>query len=246
MTTYVSQPVSVCGKTLWLDGNSKISLGEDGFENPRANAFSLPEIDSCPGATETCKAGCYVHRLAKAQPDLHAKYQENFDNVRWLLGHAFAESARRFGMEIRQRRLPGWRAHVSGDLFSEDYTAWICTVARYAATPGWIYTRSLNYLPILALLKPSYFVVNVSADRDNYATARDAAAKHGFRVCYMTQGPVPEDLPLGSVIFPDVQVRKNRPWLLTLPMRQRIRVCSSDYLGQSPKARCGPCSWCLK
>lgn len=47
------------GHHLWLDGNGKITAGNGTLDDPKPNAFSLVEIEDCPGSTPSCRTACY-------------------------------------------------------------------------------------------------------------------------------------------------------------------------------------------
>ena len=241
----------------WFDGNGKITWDNGTFEQPTANAFSLVQVDDCPGATTVCKENCYVNRLEEVEPLIHAAYRRNSREIRRVLNadqtvdpinvaSAFAEWA--------EKNAPhGFRWHVSGDIFSGKYAHFIHLVCVLAPTvPFWIYTRSFQYLqPILDI--PN-LVVNLSADTDNYAVVRALHEAHDLRICYMTvDGALPDDLPDGSVIFfklkhSDLHAENPRDsdWWQGLPLRYRKMLCPPDFFGQGEKLRCGPCKKCLE
>lgn len=230
------------GLHLFIDGNQKIS----GWD-PKPNAFSLPQIESCPGSTPTCRSGCYVHALEKHQPDLHALYRHNFETIKeilvWRGGHnAWAVV---LGSWISEHCADvGFRWHVSGDLFSKAYAEFIYNVWYQSNNINhWIYTRSFYDADQL----PMGMSVNLSADKDNYPAARARLNQGvGHRICYYTDdGHVPADLPDGSVIFPDYSLRGNTEWRDSLPEHQRKMLCPVDMYGKSEKHRCGPCKKCI-
>ncbi len=245
----------------WFDGNGKITWDNGTFEQPAANAFSLVQVEDCPGATSVCIKDCYVHRLEEAEPEVHAKYRHNSGEIRRALvdPHQAAAVAVAFAGWIRKHAPQGFRWHVSGDIFSDQYAQFIAGVCLAApGVPFWIYTRSFQYLqPILNI--PN-LVVNLSADADNYNAAKALHKAHGLRICYMTvDGALPDtdslardDLPAGSVIFPSHQLRgrdlpepTDAPWWRGLSLEQRKMVCPPDFFGQSETMRCGPCKKCL-
>lgn len=250
------------GLHLWVDGNQKVS----GWE-PRPNAFSLPEIASCPYRTPTCEKACYVHGLRKHRPDIADLYEHNATAIR--------EIVRSYcGGQIWSWELANWvnancletgfRWHVSGDIFSPEYAAWIARVVfRTPEVTHWIYTRSF---PLLAPLLPysaergGNLAINLSADRDNYWLARRTANEHGLRVCYLTSdGTVPDDLREGDVVFPDYGLRERdlspavargeSVWYQSLGPVATAGLCPADFYGKSERRRCSPpggggCSKC--
>lgn len=249
-----------CG--LWLDGNQKIS----GWE-PVANAFSLVEIQDCPYRTPTCERACYVHGLKKYSPETHARYEENSRRMHDLLGDGewhleSGEVADELAQYIRENCAEsGFRWHVSGDIFSRHYAEWIAFVVEEShPVRHWIYTRSFPLVgPLLDL--PN-LRLNLSADRHNYWLARrtweehkDAASRP--HICYLADGDgeVPDDLPEGSVVFPDYPLRERSvspaagrtgsEWYQSLTPNQRAGVCPVDFHGVREDRRCGPCRKCL-
>jgi hypothetical protein len=177
---------------------------------------------------------------------------------------------------IRENAQGGFRWHVSGDIFSLEYAEWIAAVCMEAPEVRfWIYTRSFDDGSLLPLMDVSTccggnLAINLSCDRDNYELAKEVrddwshwvefevgvTPEHheGPRLCYLTlDGMVPGDLPPGSVIFPDYQIRPKQfttmsesPWWATLNTDQKAMVCPVDAWGKSEKNRCGPCRKCLE
>lgn len=241
------------GRKLFIDGNSKITRDNGTFAAPAPNALSLPHVTSCPGATPTCAGSCFVHGLRRAVPGLWAKYQENLETLKEvsLLGERlWHESAFALTAWISEHCQGGFRWHVSGDLCSVDHAHWVAQVSRHANVPCWLYTRSFNLIPTY----PPNLVINLSADRDNYHEALEVHKDTGLRICYLVDdsGHVPEDLPEGSVLFPDYAIRGRDlpdpmkvPWWRGLTHSQRRKVCPADFFGQAKSRRCGPCKKCL-
>lgn len=238
----------------WFDGNSKVTWANGTFDTPIANSFSLLQIVDCPFATETCKSACYVHNLEKAEADLHAKYAENSIAIRRVLEnpHYRARAVNSFVHYIREHCAGGFRWHVSGDIFSLEYARFIhAVVVASSAVPQWIYTRSFQFVDELVGI-PN-LVVNLSADKDNFAEALAFHEKYCLRICYLSvKGEVPL-LPKGSVIFPsyglrgrDLPTPSDAPWWRGLTLAQKQMVCPPDFFGQNDSRRCGPCKKCLK
>ena len=267
VTAFCSEKLEYRDHSLHVDGNGKITAGNGTLDHPRPNAFSLLQIDDCPGATEVCKRGCYVHNLEKHAPETHALYRHNSRQIRGILddtrvdGHGtYANSwAGYLGWWINTHASRGFRWHVSGDVFSPKYARWIADVCRYSPhVRHWIYTRS--HMPGTGMLAPllpvatvngGNLALNLSCDADNYVTARLVARQHGLRLCYMTvDGQVPPDLPEGSVIFPDYALRGGttwgEDWFGELSPQYKSFVCPVDYHGKSETRRCGPCARCLR
>lgn len=253
---------TLCGR-IWFDGNSKITAGNGTFESPVANAFSLVEVDDCPGSTPTCRAACYVQGLRKLSPTTHARYEENSRTMHALLerndGGLLVAVAEAMAEYIERDCAGGFRWHVSGDIFSPAYSRLVAMVIRWSPnTRHWIYTRSHTLIgPLLGL---SNLALNLSADRDNLGSAivaRHNAMMDGHahpRIAYLADGDgrLPW-LPADSIVFPDYNLRgrglddpTDAPWWQSLVPAQRKMVCPVDFFGASESLRCGPCKKCLK
>lgn len=265
------------GLHLFVDGNQKITAGNGDFEHPMPNAFSLPAAavsgeHHCPQSTPTCRAACYVGPLEKNQRATYDLYEHNATTIRQILANQELADAwvLTFAAWITANAAGGFRWHVSGDVFSQNYAIWIADVCGESPTVAhWIYTRSFAYVPHLveaSTLRGGNLAVNLSCDADNYAVARrtawlfgnippddDEAEDESLRLCYLTvDGTVPADLPEGSVIFPDYRLRPRQfktlaesEWWQGLAPAQRAMVCPVDAHGKGEKNRCGPCDRCL-
>lgn len=280
MTAFVHTRVPLAGGLFAIiDGNSKITSANGTYYKPAPNAFSLPaaSVDGlahCPGSTPTCRASCYVRGLAKHAPNVYAAYQSNAALLDAVLANTddglWLASARALGAWIAANCAGGFRWHVSGDVRGGDHAAWISRVCFESPNVRhWIYTRTLSAVPALMLARN--LTVNVSADRDNYADARDCAIQNGARLAYMATadefkdverlGPgaigIPGDLlrmPHDSVVvFPDYPLRGRdlaeptaAPYWQNAPHRLRVMTCPADFFGQSEAHRCGPCDKCIK
>jgi hypothetical protein len=256
MTQFVSTAVTIpaVGLDLVIDGNSKIG----GWKDPTPNALSLPAPATCPGSTPTCRATCYASTARTLIPDeLRGCYAGNLATIEAILAQpdaGFVAAVQLSRWIAEHCREVGFRWHVSGDVFSEQYAWWVVVVALVSPeVQHWIYTRTLNAVPIL--VNAPNLEVNVSADVDNYGAAL-AAADGLARTCYLaTPGPgiVPPDDALrdDDVIFPDYALRgrdranpTDAPWWAMLSPRQRRMVCPADFFGQSSRYRCGVCTKC--
>jgi len=257
------------GTHLFLDGNGKITAGNGTLAAPKPNALSLLQISDCPGSTPACQRACYVHNLATAQPDLHALYAHNSAELRRILADRELADAWVIVLAdwIRQNAYEGFRWHVSGDVFSNEYAEFIADVCRESPDVAhWIYTRSYQFLAPLAevcTLRGGNLALNLSCDRDNYAIMRSVADVYGIdwgdgtrerlRLCYLSvDGKVPDDLLPDDVIFPDYALRPRQfktlaesPWWQTLEPEQRGLVCPVDAHGKAENRRCGPCNRCM-
>ena len=254
-TKYVFTEVPITPElTLYVDGNSKITVGNGTYDEPKPNALSLPHISTCPGATSQCMAACYVYGLQKNAPEVYQKYMQNERVIHRILmtNPRMMRSAEWFGKWISDNCADGFRWHVSGDVMGPRHAMWISKVVENSPdVRHWIYTRSFDLIP--QLLMTENLAVNISADADNYAEARKYATMYGGRICYMPRdGSLPDDLKEGEVILPDYSLRgrdmekpTEHEWWKGLSQRHRQMVCPADFFGQSEQHRCGPCKKCL-
>jgi len=263
-TTYVKELINVGdGLSLYVDGNSKITVGNGSYEVPVPNALSLPHISTCPGATEDCMKSCYVYGLQKHAPEVYAEYCKNERVMHRILmsESSMYDTAAAFAAWIGEHCSDGFRWHVSGDVMNDRHARWIAKVAKFSSNVRhWIYTRTFD---VVQDLDAKNLAVNLSADSRNYRKAKELYdCWPGLRICYLTcDGTVPDDLPSGSVIFPDYDLRArdgedkltgkklekmtDHSWWQGLSQEHRRMVCPPDFFGQSERHRCGPCSKCL-
>lgn len=126
------------------------------------NAFGLPALISCPGATETCSAICYAANLERVFTSAGALVLRNWhalqsmgDDIetmaKWL-GDMLAEYVRLATMRGEQLL---FRIHWDGDFFSVAYAAaWALVCHRFPMVKFWAYTRTfrgaVNVVPTLA------------------------------------------------------------------------------------------------
>lgn len=257
-TTYVCTDVGVGnGLTLYVDGNSKITVTNGTYEDPKPNALSLPHISTCPGATVKCIKSCYVYGLQKNAPEVYSKYCENERVLHkiFLSNNLMCSTARKFANWVSDNCRGGFRWHVSGDIMNYKHFDWICFVAEYAPDVNfWLYTRTIDYYCLKPLTMYDNIVVNISADGDNYIEARKVASELGVRLCYFSyDGELPDDLISSDVIFPNYSLRgrdlekpTEHEWWKGLTHQQKSMVCPADFFGQSERHRCGPCGKCLR
>lgn len=256
-TKYVSIEVKLNEKdSLYVDGNSKITAGNGTFEDPKPNAFSLPHVSTCPGATSNCLKSCYVYGLKQNASEVYENYCKNERVVNKLLSddNLWYSSAKSFGKWISENCKGGFRWHVSGDVFSKEYARWIVYVCKNSSNINhWIYTRSLFAVEILN--HADNLEVNISCDSENYDLAHIKHLMYGNRLCYFEnkENSSRKFLPKNSVIFPDYHLRgrdldypKSHSWWKSLDKDEKKMVYMADFVGQSEKVRCGICTKCIK
>lgn len=231
----------------------------------------ISERTHCPGSTAVCRSSCYVHGLEKHASDTYALYRHNSREIRRILSNPTdgmnwlaIEWGEVFAKWINENAQGGFRWHVSGDIFSAAYARWIAfVVSRSVDADHWIYTRSFGKgleTVLDPLLDLDNLALNLSCDRENYTAAvlykaavESRQMSTPVQLCYLTDdGALPADLPIGSVIFPDYNLRgrgladpTDSPWWQGLTNEQRAMTCPVDFFGKSPNLRCGPCRKCL-
>ena len=235
-----------------FDGNSKITANNGTFENPKLNAFSLVQIQDCPGSTSTCRKLCYVHGLQKNAKNIHNSYKENSFNIKKILqsNEDTNQVINLFSNWISSNCIE-FRWHVSGDIFSRDYAEFIKQVCfKTPSVKFWIYTKSFEYLEHIVNL--DNLIVNISADKDNIDLAKRKAKLYDLRICYLSEeGEIPE-LSNDSVIFPNYNLRgrdldtpTSHWWWQSLSKKNKDMICPVDFYGQSEDNRCGKCTKCM-
>jgi len=273
MANFIYDKVKINNLTFTFDGNSKITASNGTYSNPSCNSFSIHRVKDCPGSTKSCKQSCYVLGIKKNVNELYNLYSDNSDNIRKYFG----DSKYDYDINNLIDKFSTWinnnchgkefRWHVSGDVFNLEYAKFITSVCKNSPSVRfWIYTRSFIFTTdhnteyadesiVRHLTTAGNLVVNISADKDNYHIALPIANKYSLRICYFVSDHdlIPADLPEGSVIFPDYNLRgrdmerpEDHPWWKQLSEKQKNMVCVVDFFGQSNLNRCGVCTKCLK
>jgi ferredoxin len=186
---------------LQLSKVSKVTAAVTAGGNPLiANAFGLPSVDTCPGATSVCLADCYAEALTRIRPATAAMLARNLATLRaagtvpamtGLLGDAV--DAYRRELTLAQARgvtvARVFRIHWSGDFYSTDYArAWARVIADRPDVEFWAYTRSftdpVDVTGVLAGL--GNLRLYLSVDRDNVAAAQLVRTVHpGLRWAWL-------------------------------------------------------------
>jgi hypothetical protein len=192
------------------------------------------------------------------------------------------DTADSLGAWIEKHARFGFRWHVSGDVWNWEHALWIKNVCRASRdVPHWIYTRTLDVVDILTVApnlavnvsadRENYNEARAVASRTGARLAYMTVGPHEWHAldeasaycpgCGQTDGPgvgitnmpcVPDDLPTGSVVFPDYPLRGRdlpdptiAPYWQNAPHKLRVMTCPADFFGQSESARCGPCNKCM-
>lgn len=122
-------------------GNSKLG--------PKIKSFSLPAVTTCPGRSGLCEKECYANQKQSTFmfPSVKRCYARNYKKS---LRKDFADILIR---NLKRRRHPLVRLHVSGDFYSAEYAAkWLKIVAASPHVTFWVYTRSWVIPEILPIL----------------------------------------------------------------------------------------------
>jgi len=137
-------------------------------------SWSLPPLETCPGATAVCQRQCYAKK-ARRHPSAWNRWQRNFELSR---SRRFIEVLPRVLRQLPECLL---RLHVSGDFYSVPYTrSWIWAAGENPHIHLWTYTRSWRVPRILRVFgSPPPGWIMASVDRET------GLAPPGFRVAYM-------------------------------------------------------------
>ena len=93
-TGFAFREIEIEGYKFWIDGNSKVTANNGTFENPAANAFSLPHLITCPDKTRRCAKACYVNELKEYSPATYSKFQINHQTIQAVLALPQAQCER--------------------------------------------------------------------------------------------------------------------------------------------------------
>ena len=125
-----------------------VSLGTGTSKLGEVLTFSLPPIETCPGASPWCRKHCYADRYVRRRPNSRRAYQIN---------HELSLTPNRFTdlmTGVLPRIIPHFRIHVSGDFYSVAYIAsWIKICLAFPQTRFWSYTRSWTLPTLLPALE---------------------------------------------------------------------------------------------
>ena len=195
--------------------------------------FSVPNVHTCPGRTETCESVCYVTRYVKRFSRIELMYQ---DNYRASLRPDFPD---RIIDEIRERKVRILRIHVSGDFYSVEYLdKWLKVVQSCKDTVFVAFTRSWRlpeFLPSLEeFSKSNNTQLWLSFDRD----CRQVPRIEGARLAYLSISPEDYD-DNADLTFVNWKAKQKRlgsslicPYEQGLGLKikcDKCMICFSDY-----------------
>lgn len=129
-------------KAHFVAGNLKLG--------PAVLGWSIPAARTCPGATAACLGSCYALQGHYAWPSVQESHRRNLEASQSPEFAAWAIA------QIRASPLTKVRVHVSGDLYSPEYTLkWHKIIGACRNKTFWMYTRSWRmpaFLPALRRL----------------------------------------------------------------------------------------------
>jgi hypothetical protein len=224
-----------CHRTILQPGNEKLSR--------KILTFGLPTIETCPGASESCKTACYARRGHYCGRAAQQKRQENY-----VLANRpdFASLVIEELREVKQRIV---RPHDSGDFFSAAYVRKWIRIAKVGASLGltfYAYTRSWTVASIRPSLAEFANLPNVrlwySSDAE---TGIPTLESKRLRTAYMQVSPV--DIPSRKVdlVFRDYSLRQEKAKTifgsLVCPYENGATRFPGSELTQFDCYRCGLC-----
>ncbi len=214
-------------RNLLVLGNTK--LGEN------IHQWSIPAVQTCPGRSAVCEAVCYASSGRFVMAPVQARLKENLEVSRR------GDFVARMVKEIKRRWVQVCRVHVSGDFYSEDYSAkWLQVFLQCPKPIFYAYTRSWRVAAIEPVLRDMAQLPNVrlwfSADRE---TGLPSILPTGVRVAWLLDEE-------GAVETADLLfvVRRLRSLAsrLALPL-----VCPAEKPQSNEKdVDCGSCGKCWR
>lgn len=232
----VEMPTNIHG--LFGHGNEK--LGE-------VLTFSLPAIDTCPGASGLCKGCCYATRGRYYNPVVKRYLERNYELSKMA---EFESTAIDLLNNSRRKRARLFRVHPSGDLYDETYARkWLNIIKQAKTYVFWLYTRSWRVQPILTVLEQMAKLPNLqlwfSCDNE---TGRPAVLPARVRMAYMMIDSLDEPRWDADLYFRDNPMRdsvlKHIRGTMVCPVENGVshttcdkcRICLTDP-GQDPAKR---------
>lgn len=190
-----------------------VRITEKSWTVKSKNSFGLPagKKFSCPGATSVCENICYASKIEKLFPNSRNLLLHNWNllkdanTVRMaLLLDNMIQEFRRESEKMGSEKI--FRIHWDGDFFSESYAvAWADVIENNPDVHFWVYTRSfvdsLNVIPIIAGI--DNLSVYLSADSDNYETAKDVANEYNINIAILGETATEAKEMVNSVSCPE-------------------------------------------
>lgn len=201
--------------------------------------FSLPAVQTCPGASGVCKEACYALKGRYHGHYIQTYLQRNYEISQCPDFHKVAVQVLNTNQRRKAKLL---RVHPSGDLYDAEYTRkWLYIMQHTPQYTFWLYTRSWRIASILDVLTdmaklPNAFVW-FSCDAE---TGRPVSVPTNIRLAYMTVDAADEPRWEPDLYFRDYPLRgtvtKNIRGTLVCPAENGIShttcskclVCCSD------------------
>ena len=143
------------------------------------NSFGLPPVTSCPGATDTCKEVCYVHKFVKIYPGVKPTLEGNLEECERIIRESGPEGLTDALVQMVRGevgRAGCFRIHWSGDFYSAEYAqAWRDTIAMMPTVQFWTYTRSFHLVPLFEPVQGNLRLY-LSLDQDNWQKGLETAS----------------------------------------------------------------------
>lgn len=199
--------------------------------------FSLPAEQTCPGATDACRAACYAKKGRYAFSRIRGLYARNLEESRR------GDFAARVASEVRLAAIRVVRIHGSGDFYDAGYVGrWAGVARRRPEATFYAYTRSWRLPEVRDALRGLAALPNVhlwySADRDSGPPPRD----RGVRIAWMiAAGEAPATVPIEADLA--FRVRDDGP----LKWANGVQVCPYEQgVGRKvPRITCDRCRICF-
>ena len=224
----LGEPVMETVRSLLTLGNMKV--GES------IHLWSTPAVDTCPGATETCKAVCYANGRG------HYRFDAVKERLRWNLEQSRLDSfVPRMVKDIRRKGALVIRVHASGDFGDEVYARKWLTIMRQCPRPRfYFYTRSWRIPSIAPALEE---MAALKCCRAWYSTDRDTGLPDrippGVRLAFL-QVSEDDTVENSDLLFRVRRLRKDKK-RIGLPT-----LCPSEtQRGRDRDVNCGNCTRCF-
>lgn len=168
--------------------------------------FSLPAIDTCPGASGLCKGCCYATRGRYFVTRVQAALKRNWEYSK----HSdFAETAVQLINNYQRKNVKIFRIHPSGDLYDAEYASkWLHIIKHTPTWTYWLYTRSWRIPEIHRVVEKIAELPNIqlwfSVDNE---TGRPLSLPTGVRLAYMMVDSLDEPRWEPDLFFRDNPIR---------------------------------------
>jgi len=212
-------------KPLLMQGNAKVGGA--------ISIWSLPAVETCPGASSICQNVCYAKNFRYRFPSVRRRLEWNLrQSRRDDFGDRMVSEIRRCGALVL-------RLHGAGDFYDAEYCRkWLSIIRRVPRPRFFGYTRSWKIPEIAAVLEEmaSLRCVRLWYSFDDEMQPPERTPK-GVRLAYLqtSDRPPPRSAQL---VFRTRKLRR----LPSLPT-----VCASETPeGKQAGVTCGSCGRCFQ